>query len=168
MRQPNRIAILEKGTQLRRILHSLGILCICAAAVAQVPNGNLRGKVTDQTGAVIPQATVTVIAADGKRTSATTDGAGVFQISPLAPGSYTVFVAAKGFAPYRQDAVAVTAGQPQLLNLSLQIQTKEEKIEVQEEGTQLDVGPSSTAGSLIIKGKDLEALSDDPDELQSE
>src|SRR5205807_2709699 len=37
-----------------------------------------------------------------------------------------------------------------------------------DEGTQLDVGSSSTAGSLIIKGKDLEALSDDPDELQSE
>ena len=153
---------------MRTILQSLGILCICAAAVAQVPNGNLRGKVTDQTGAVIPQATVTAIAADGKRTSATTDGAGVFQIGPLAPGSYTVFVAAKGFAPYRQDAVAVTAGQSQLLNLSLEIQTKEEKIEVQDEGTQLDVGRSSTAGSLIIKGKDLEALSDDPDELQSE
>src|SRR6266700_1777131 len=168
MRQPNRIVTLEEGTPLRTILQSLGILCICAAAVAQGPNGNLRGKVTDQTGAVIPQATVTAIAADGKRTNATTDGAGVFQIGPLAPGSYTVFVVAKGFALYRQDAVAVTAGQSQLLNLSLEIQTKEEKIEVQDEGTQLDVGPSSTAGSLIIKGKDLEALSDDPDELQSE
>jgi Carboxypeptidase regulatory-like domain len=154
---------------LKKILQSLGILCICVAAVfAQGPNGTLRGKVTDQTGAVIPQAMVTAIAADGKRTNATTDGAGAFQIGPLAPGSYTVFVVAKGFAPYRQDAVALTAGQSQLLNLSLQIQTKEEKIEVQEEGTQLDVGSSSSAGSLIIKGKDLEALSDDPDELQSE
>src|SRR6266700_6439339 len=168
MRQPNRIVTLEEGTPLRTILQSLGILCICAAAVAQGPNGNLRGKVTDQTGAVIPQATVTAIAADGKRTNATTDGAGVFQIGPLAPGSYAVFVVAKGFAPYRQDSVAVTAVQSQLLNLSLEIQTKEEKIEVQDEGMQLDVGPSSTAGSLIIEGKDLEALSADPDELQSE
>src|SRR5206468_5210942 len=43
------------------------------------------------------------------------------------------------------------------------------KVEVQSEpGTQLEVSSSSNAGSLIIKGKDLEALSDDPDELQSE
>ena len=153
---------------MKRIFPSLAILCICAAAVAQSPNGTLKGKVADQTGAVIPQAMVTAIAPDGKRTNATTDGAGAFEIGSLAPGSYTVFAVAKGFAPYRKDAVAVSAGQPQTLNLALEIQAKEEKIEVQDEGTQLDVGSSSTAGSLIIKGRDLEALSDDPDELQSE
>ena len=45
---------------------------------------------------------------------------------------------------------------------------QEEKVNVEAEGTQLDVGAASNASSLIIKGKDLEALSDDPDELQNE
>jgi hypothetical protein len=153
---------------LRKVFHSLVVLCLCAAVFAQSPNGTLKGKVTDQTGAVIPQATVTAVAPDGRRTNAITDGAGVFEIGPLPPGSYTVFAVAKGFAPCRKDAVAVSSGPTPTLNLSLEIQTKEEKVEVQAEGNQLDVGPSSSSGSLIIKGKDLEALSDDPDELQSE
>ncbi len=50
----------------------------------------------------------------------------------------------------------------------LQVQVQEEKVNVESEGTQLDVGAASNASSLIIKGKDLEALSDDPDELQNE
>ena len=144
------------------------LLCICASAVAQSQGGTLKGKVTDQTGAVIPKATVVVVASDGKRVTATSDGAGSFEIGPLAPGTYTVFAGAKGFAPYRQDAVVVSASKTQQLDVSLQIQTKEEQVKVEAEGTQLDVGSSSSAGSLVIKGKDLEALSDDPDELQSE
>ena len=45
---------------------------------------------------------------------------------------------------------------------------QEEKVNVQADGTQLDVSSASNASSLVIKGKDLEALSDDPDELQNE
>jgi hypothetical protein len=144
------------------------VLCICGISAAQSENGTLKGKVTDQTGAVIPQATVTAVAADGKHVTATSDGAGSFSIGPLASGSYSVLVQAKGFAPYRQERVLISPGTNQVLNLALEIETKEEKVEVQDEGTQLDVSASSSAGSLIIKGKDLEALSDDPDELQSE
>jgi len=42
------------------------------------------------------------------------------------------------------------------------------KVEVQDSGTQLDVTASGNASSVVLKGKDLDALSDDPDELQSE
>jgi len=153
---------------LNRILHSFAIVCLCAVVFAQSPTGSFKGKVTDQTGAVIPQASVTVVGADGKRTSATTDGAGTFEIGPLPPGSYTVFAHANGFASYQKESVVVTPGPAQVLNLALEIQVKEEKLEVQSDSNQLDVGSSSSAGSLVIKGKDLEALSDDPDELQSE
>src|SRR5437867_3910220 len=103
------------------MLYSLVILCICTATFAQSPDGTLKGKVTDQTGAVIPQATVTAVAPDGKRTNATTDGAGAFEIGALPPGSYTIFAVAKGFAPFRHDAVVVSAGQAQTLNPSLEI-----------------------------------------------
>ena len=153
---------------MKSISQLIVVLCICGVIAAQSGNGGLKGKVADQTGAVIPQAKVTAVSADGKRTTATSDGAGLFEIGSLTPGSYIVFVEANGFAPYRRDAVMVSAGSTQALNLSLEIQAKEEKVEVQDEGTQLDVSSSSSAGSLIIKGKDLEALSDDPDELQSE
>jgi len=147
----------------------LVLVSLCAATLAQTPSASLSGKVTDQTGAVIPQATVTVTGADGKQTSATTNPAGAFAIHGLPPGTYSVTAAAQGFAPFKKDGVTLSAGQTQALNLALEIKTQEEKVEVQAEpGTQLDVSSSSGAGSVVIKGKDLEALSDDPDELQSE
>ncbi len=137
-------------------------------AVAQAPTATLSGKVVDQTGAVIPQATVTVTTTGGKQSSVTTDQGGSFEIPALAPGTYNVAAAAKGFAPFSKPGVELTAGQHQTLNLALQVQVQEEKVNVEADGTQLDVGAASNASSLIIKGKDLEALSDDPDELQSE
>ncbi len=146
------------------------VLAFCIATVAQTPTTALSGKVTDQTGAVIPQATVTVTGPDGKQATTTTNQQGSFEIRSLVPGSYTVAAVANGFAAHSEDGVTLSAGQTQKLNLTLQIQTKPEKVEVQgdEGGTQLDVSASSNAGSLIIRGKDLDALSDDPDELQSE
>jgi hypothetical protein len=145
------------------------LFSLCANTFAQSPSATLSGKVIDQTGAVIPQATITVTGPNGKPISATTDQAGAFAIHGLPPGTYAVIATAQGFAPLKKDAVTLPAGQTQSLNLALEIQTQEEKVEVQSEpGTQLDVSSSSSAGSLTIKGKDLEALSDDPDELQSE
>src|SRR5436305_9060699 len=156
-------------TKLKPVFTLLSIF-FCAASLAQVPNGTLTGKVADQTGAVIPGATVTVTSAAGKEASATTGPEGGFHIDSLAPGTYNVVANATGFAPLTQPAVVISADLPVNLNLTLQIQTQEEKVHVEgaEGQTQLDVGASSNASSLIIKGKDLEALSDDPDELQSE
>src|SRR5216117_3884979 len=56
----------------------------------------------------------------------------------------------------------------QQLNIGLVIQIEEEKVEVSDSSTRVDVDPSNNAGTVVMKGKDLEALSDDPDELQSE
>jgi hypothetical protein len=137
-------------------------------AVAQTPTATLGGKVIDQTGAVIPQATVTVTAPGGKQSTATTDQGGGFEIPALVPGTYNVAATAKGFAPFSKPGVQLVAGQKETLNLALQVQVQEEKVNVEAEGNQLDVGAASNASSLIIKGKDLDALSDDPDELQNE
>src|SRR5258708_6416223 len=145
------------------------LIFLGATTFAQTPLASLSGRVTDQTGAVIPKAIVTVTAANGKQTTATTNAAGSFTIHDLPAGTYSVAASAQGFAPNKQDGVTLSAGQTQSLNLPLQVQAQEEKVEVQSEpGAQLDVSSSSSAGSLVIKGKDLEALSDDPDELQSE
>ena len=137
---------------------------------AQTQNSSINGKVTDQTGAVIPDATVTVTGADGKQTSATTDAEGGFQIRALPPGSYDISATATGFAKNTKSAVVLAPGRNPSLNFTLDIQTQEEKVSV--EGSEgrppLDLSSSSNASALVIKGKDLESLSDDPDELQSE
>ena len=154
---------------MRRLYFIVVIVFLAVAAWAQEPTGTVSGKVTDQTGALIPGATVTAIGAEGKQVSATSDQGGTFSLHSLPAGSYTVSATANGFAQYTQQGVTLTAGHTLTLNMTLQVQAQEEKVNVQSERpTQLDIGSSSSAGALVIKGKDLEALSDDPDELSSE
>jgi Carboxypeptidase regulatory-like domain len=135
---------------------------------AQTSSGTLRGKVSDPSGAVIAGATITATTPSGQQTSAVSSNQGAYEIKGLAPGTYTVSAVAKGFATDVEPNVAIAAGQVQQFDLALGIAVKQERVEVQEEGTTVSVSPENNAGATIIKGKDLEALSDDPDELQSE
>src|SRR5579863_2504158 len=139
-----------------------------AGAPAQAPGGSLRGQVTDPSGAAVAGATVVALPAEGASSTATTTRDGSFEIKSLAPGKYTVQVFAQGFAQFEAKDVAVTAAAPAVLNVKLTIQEKEEKVIVSDSATQLDTSGGSNANSITLKGKDLEALSDDPDELQDE
>jgi len=134
---------------------------------AQTATGILRGQVTDPSGAAVVKATVLVSNATGVIT-ATTNGEGIFEVKDLAPGKYEVKVVADGFATFDQPEVTITAGQTQRLNVQLKIEATEEKVEVTDTTTKVDVNPANNAGAVVMQGKDLEALSDDPDELQSE
>ena len=130
--------------------------------------GGLTGAVSDPSGAGIPKASVRLTDANGVSYDATTNKEGIYEFKALAPGAYTLKSVAKGFALFTQENVEVTAGQVQQVNISLTIQIEEQKVEVTDETTTVDVDPSNNVGTVVMKGKDLEALSDDPDELQSE
>ena len=135
---------------------------------AQTASGTLRGRITDPSGAVIPNATVAATTADGKSATTVTNSQGVYEFKGLAPGDYTVTATAKGFAVDQEEAVKVTAGQVQQFDIALSIAVKKENVEVQEETPTVDVSQQNSAGTLVLKGQDLDALSDDPDELASE
>src|SRR5579863_1881038 len=85
---------------------------LAAFGVAQTSTGTLRGRVTDPSGAVIPQANVTITASNGKSVTATTNQQGIYEVKELAPGSYNVTVTAKGFAADQEADVKVAAGEP--------------------------------------------------------
>ncbi len=144
------------------------VVCSSSVLLAQAPSGSLHGTVADPTGAVIPLAVVTATSAGGQKATATTDNVGNYVIKGLGPGSYTVSANAKGFAASNAQSATIAPGQAQKLDIALAIQVEQEKIDVQEQGTTVDVNPENNASAIIIKGKDLEALSDDPDELQTE
>ena len=137
-------------------------------ASAQTSSGTLHGKITDPSGAVLPGATITATGPDGKTQTVQSNHQGVYELKGLAPGSYNVTVVAKGFAVDNEADVQVAAGQTQELDIGLQIAVEQQHVEVQEEAPSISVSPENSAGTLVIKGKDLDALSDDPDELQSE
>jgi len=135
---------------------------------AQGPTGVLKGQITDPSGAAVPGATVLALPAQGAAFTATTNRDGIFEIQDIPPGTYTVKALAKGFAPFERSNVLIAAGHTVKLEISLSIQMQEEKVVVTDEATQISVSPSQNASSIVIKGKDLEALSDDPDELESD
>jgi len=153
-------------------------MCSCAivfllfltavASVAQSSTGTMRGRITDPSGAVIPQATITVTGPSGKTVSVQSNHQGIYEVAGLAPGGYNVTAVAKGFAVDNEAEVQVQAGQVQQLDIQLQIQVEQQHVEVQEDSPTVGVSPENSAGTLVLKGKDLDALSDDPDELQSE
>jgi len=144
------------------------LVALSASAVAQTPTATLSGQVTDPSGAVVTNATVSIVV-DGVPThSAATNRSGVYEIGNLTPGKYTITANAKGFATFAQTDVEVTAGQTAQLNIALDISVQKEKVNVQEETPQVDVNPASNASAIVLSGKDLEALPDDPDELQQD
>jgi hypothetical protein len=134
---------------------------------AQAQTGRMRGQIVDATGAVIPGASITVKNSSGLVVSATSDGVGAYDVKNLAPGKYTVSVTAKGFAPTTKD-IEIGAGQLKEIDIPLAIVVKEEDIDVQSDAAKVSTSPDNNASSVVLSGKDLDALSDDPDELQSE
>ncbi len=150
------------------VLTILAIACLTGLAVAQTATGTLRGQVTDPTAAVIPQATVSVKTADGQTFTATTKGDGTYEVKNVPAGKCTVEAAAKGFSPAQIADVEVAAGQIKNVNVSLVIEVAKEVVQVEDQATKVEVDPSQNAGAIVIKGKDLDALSEDPDELQAD
>jgi predicted porin len=85
---------------------------------------SLSGVVTDQTGAALPEVSVTIKNADtgATRTSAT-DGGGHYQESGLPPGRFDIRAAKKGFADETRTGVGVTAGQETKVDIQMQRST---------------------------------------------
>jgi hypothetical protein len=152
---------------LKTVGRGLGLmlaLALCAGgALAQQAATSLRGQVSDEFGGVIVGATVTVTDAAGKAKSVVTDSDGGFSIAGLQPGSYNVRIFSTGFAPFENPEVDVVAGRNELPKVTLGVSLEKEEVTVASEGP-LSVDTAS-AGAIVLKGKDLEALPEDPDEL---
>jgi hypothetical protein len=138
---------------------------------AQATGGNpgtLRGTVTDPSGAAVAQAAVVMMSASGQFTTGKTSATGAYQISGLAAGSYTLTVNADGFAVFEQDNVQISPGQVQTVNAKLALAAETQTVQVSGQAVTVAVNPEENASAVVIQGKDLQALSDDPDELQDE
>jgi hypothetical protein len=136
--------------------------------LAQIPSGTLRGQVSDPSGGAVPGASVEAVSSSGQTSSGVATSDGSYEIRGLAPGKYAVRAQAKGFAVFEQQSVEIVAGQGKKLDIALQIAEEKEQVTVSDRTTNVSVAPQESATSLVIKGDDLQALSDDPDELQSE
>jgi len=139
-----------------------------AQNAAPAGSGSIHGQVMDATGAVIPNANVVVSDTSGRIAGKTTsNGVGEFTVRGLATGTYSLTATASGFAAFSKPGIQIAAGQSKTQNATLQIEVQE-KVEVQSEANTISTSPENNANAIVIQGKDLNALSDDPDELQNE
>ena len=136
---------------------------------AQPATATVRGHIADPTGALIPGAKVVVVAPGGKQAaSATADAAGAYVVNGLAAGAYSVRATFPGFAAFASPFIQLAAGQVKRVDISMAMEVAQQSVVVSDDSPTVSVEASGNASAIVIKGKDLEALSDDPDELSSE
>lgn len=112
------------------LILSMGWMSLEAAAQT-AGEGSIQGTVTDSTGAVVPDAILTIINnATGIKTVRDSSSAGFFNIAPLPPGTYSVRVDAKGFNTLLQDNVVVDALQTRTVSLVLSPGTETQTVTV--------------------------------------
>ncbi|HEX3144708.1 MAG TPA: carboxypeptidase regulatory-like domain-containing protein, partial [Pyrinomonadaceae bacterium] len=141
------------------------ILLLCATSIfAQSGTGGVKGRVSDETGALIVGATVTATDAGGKTKTAVTNNDGSYSLTGLAPGKYTLLVTSTGFGNFENTEVEIAAGRAAELDVTLKI-TIEQKVEVKANDSGVSTDPENNVGALVLRGTDLESLPDDPDDL---
>ena len=143
-----------------RILLALALSASWAAA--QTPPANLRGVVTDPSGAVVPGALVQVRGPGGEQ-RASTDQSGRYVFPSLRPGKYLVRVIVKGFSVSQKQDFDIAG--PASLDVQLTIAAESQVVNVEDEAGKVGVDPTSNASAIVLGEKELAALSDDPDEL---
>src|SRR5271168_2738319 len=78
----------------------------CRSKAQSLTTGDIAGTVTDASGAVVPNAKVTLKNnAQGSEENASTNGAGLYRFSLLSPGKYTVTVKVSGFDSISRETV---------------------------------------------------------------
>ena len=128
--------------------------------------GTIKVTVKDPSASIVPGAAVHVTGS-GQTRDDKTDGQGQDTLS-LPAGTYTVRITAPGFVDATQN-VTVTSGQASPLDIALDIVSQAAQVDVTA-GTvgTVSVDPSQNAGAIVLSEADLDALPDDPDDLEAQ
>jgi len=120
----------------------LTIVLLCGFVLplaAQEARGNLLGRVTDSSDAVIIGAKVEALNTDtGVRFSTTTNRSGDYIFPLLVPGSYTITVENSGFKTYSRKGIAVRVGDQLSINIAMEVGQSNQTVQVTAESPLLD------------------------------
>jgi hypothetical protein len=156
---------------LRTSLISMVVTCASLTfgviAFGQTSVGSVHGTISDPDNAVIPGASISLRSGNGKNLDSMSKGDGSFRFINLGSGQYAVTISMKGFAPHKEQ-ITISAGHDSTLDVHLKIQGESEQITVAEQPSGVSVDQDNSASSKTIKGSDLDALDDDPDDLASQ
>src|SRR5579863_4711146 len=151
----------EKGGHMRRewyriILLPLMLAVACVGAFAQA-NSELTGIVTDQTGAVVPDAKIIITDPGTGASKSTTSGAtGLYDISGLNPANYNMKVSAKGFESFAQNGIVVNVSSTARADIKLTVGAETQTVTV--EADALAVQADSNVVSTLISSEQISQI----------
>ena len=127
----------------------LAVLFVSLTALAQttIQTGSIVGTVTDSTGAVVPNAKVTITGPTGQTIHTTTTGSGTYSSGSLVPGAYTIRIEGKGFKT-TQLTSNVQVGNAANGDVKLEIGQESTVVEVQGSEVQVNTEQATVQGVL--------------------
>jgi hypothetical protein len=137
-------------THARIIVMIATVLLCCGIGAAQVQTGTVAGTVRDSTGAIIPNASITVKDLDtGATRNATSGPQGGYTVPGLLPGNYEVAIASGNFSPYKRE-VQVTVGGISTVDGTLGLGTATTTVEVVGQEAGVEVNTQTQEVSQIV------------------
>ena len=151
-----------------------GSLMLAGASVAPVfaqatRDAVLRVTVADQTGAVIVNAMVTIQPVEpvGPPVEVATDERGEAMVATLAPGRYSVRAEFPGFEPRQLDDLRLRAGSSTRREMKLNLAKVAEDVTVGQDPRDRALDPRGNAFGNVLTREQIEALPDDPDDMEA-
>src|SRR5216683_2182050 len=138
---------IRKAVQL--LIGAMGMLLLCLPAFSQGSSGRILGTVTDQSGGVVANATVSVV--DTERNvsrTMSTDDAGEYNAPNLTPSTYTVRAEAKGFKKIERVGVELGVGKEIRVDLVVQPGQQEQTVTITESIPLVETTNATLGGTL--------------------
>jgi hypothetical protein len=135
--------------QLSLLLLSVLLLLVPSRTLAQAIFGSINGTVTDPSGAVVPNATITITDTDkGTTKVVTTSDSGTFLVHDLIPDHYQLKVEASGFSTEQSAVISVSADSGSQVNFELKPGTASQTVEVTSEAPELKTDRADVSTTL--------------------
>jgi hypothetical protein len=144
------------------------LLLALLAPLLLAQTSTVRGVVTDDSGAIVPGALVKLTPQTGAVASATTGANGAYVFLNLAPGAYTLEASAPQLSQEQAVRINTVAG-TQVVNLRLKVASTKQEIVVEDNASgAVTTDAAGNANAVVLRGDDLAALSDNPEDLQAD
>ena len=132
-------------------------VCLASLTLAQVDRAHVSGTITDQSGALISEATVTLESAStGFRRKVPSNDAGLYTFSATPVGSYALTVAKAGFVTRKFEGLDLLVGQSRVLNIELSVAAAASEISVTAEAAPL--AQANAELGIVIEQKQISSL----------
>lgn len=154
-------------TPIDRLAIMLLVILCCAPRLRGQAAEGIQIQVLDPSGALVEGAKV-LLKRDGDLLLPRTSAQGTYIFGDLPTGRYDLTVESPGFAGYVEHNVMIIRGRSEQHRVRLAIAIEEQQVAVQGHSEGLSTNSNENGNATILKGNDLEALSDDPTELLNE